>query len=209
MPPSAWRRSRSNRSCCRFRRVALASELFAADVEIVGSGVSEGDIARVLAAGSRHSQRDGRAVLHSLPVGYSIDGTDGIRDPRGMLGGKFGVDMHVATTEIAAARNLMLAVERCHLNVEAMVASPYVAGLSVLADDEADLGAAVVDMGAGTTTMAVFAGGRFVHLDGFALGGQHVTMDHRPRLERPRRPMPSESRRFTAACLPADRTSAT
>ena len=154
-----------------------ASELFAADVEIVGSSVSEGDIARVLAAGSRHSRRDGRAVLHSLPVGYSIDGTDGIRDPRGMLGGKFGVDMHIATIEIAAARNLMLAVERCHLDVEAMVASPYVAGLSVLADDEADLGAAVVDMGAGTTTLAVFAGGRFVHLDGFALGGQHVTMD--------------------------------
>jgi cell division protein FtsA len=83
----------------------------------------------------------------------------------------------MATIEIAAARNLMLAVERCHLDVEAMVASPYVAGLSVLADDEADLGAAVVDMGAGTTTLAVFAAGRFVHLDGFALGGQHVTMD--------------------------------
>src|SRR5271169_350739 len=155
----------------------LSGELFAADVDIVGSGVSEGDIARVLGAGSRHSQRDGRAVLHSLPVGYSIDGTDGIRDPRGMLGGRFGVDMHVATTEIAAARNLMLAVERCHLAVEAMVASPYVAGLSVLADDEADLGAAVVDMGAGTTSMAVFVGGRFIHSDGFALGGQNVTLD--------------------------------
>ena len=74
-------------------------------------------------------------------------------------------------------RNLMLAVERCHLAVEAMVASPYVAGLSALADDEADLGAAVIDMGAGTTTIAVFAGGRFVHADGFALGGHHVTMD--------------------------------
>src|SRR5580693_8578963 len=155
----------------------LSGELFAADVDIVGSGVSEGDIARVLGAGSRHSQRDGRAVLHSLPVGYSIDGDDGIRDPRGMLGGKFGVDMHIATLEIAAARNLMLAVERCHLDVEAMVASPYVAGLSVLADDEADLGAAVVDMGAGTTTLAVFAAGRLVHLEGFALGGHHVTMD--------------------------------
>src|SRR5271169_1111080 len=155
----------------------LSGELFAADVDIVGSGVSEGDIARVLGAGSRHSQRDGRAVLHSLPVGYSIDGTDGIRDPRGMLGGRFGVDMHVATTDIAAARNLMLAVERCQLDVEAMVASPYVAGLAVLADDEADLGAAVVDMGAGTTTMAAFRGGRLVHLEGFALGGHHVTMD--------------------------------
>jgi len=155
----------------------LKGELFGADVEIVGAGVSEGDIARVLAAGGRHSQRDGRAVLHSMPVGYSIDGTEGIRDPRGMLGNKFGVDMHVATTDVAAARNLMLAVERCHLDVEAMVASPYVAGLSVLVDDEGDLGAAVIDMGAGTTTIAVFAHGRFVHLDGFALGGQHVTMD--------------------------------
>ncbi len=155
----------------------LASELFAADVEIVGSAVSEGDIARVLAAGSRHSLRDGRAVLHSLPVGYSIDGTEGIRDPRGMLGSRFGVDMHVATTDIAAARNLMLAVERSHLAVEAMVASPYVAGLAVLADDEADLGAAVIDLGAGTTTVAVFLNGRLVHLEGFALGGQHITTD--------------------------------
>jgi cell division protein FtsA len=130
-----------------------------------------------LAAGSHHSLRDGRAVLHSLPVGYSIDGVNGIRDPRGMLGTRFGVDMHVATTEIAAARNLILAVERCHLEVEAMAASSYVAGLAVLADDEADLGASVVDMGAGTTTMAAFQGGRLVHIDGFALGGHHVTMD--------------------------------
>ena len=155
----------------------LASESFAAEVEIVGSAVSEGDIARLLAVGSRHSLREGRAVLHSLPVGYSIDGGNGIRDPRGMLGERFGVDMHVATTDLTAARNVVLAVERCHLVVEAMVASPYVAGLAVLADDEADLGAAVIDMGAGTTTMAVFLSGRFVHADGFALGGHHVTMD--------------------------------
>ncbi len=92
-------------------------------------------------------------------------------------GRRFGVDMHVATADGAAARNLMLTIERCHLAVEAMVASPYVAGLSVLADDEADHGAAVIDMGAGTTTMAVFSSGRFIHADGFALGGFHVTLD--------------------------------
>ncbi|MGN6748536.1 MAG: cell division protein FtsA [Xanthobacteraceae bacterium] len=154
-----------------------SSELFAAEIEILGSAVSENDIARVLAAGGRHSLRDGRAILHSLPVGYSIDGVSGVRDPRGMLGARFGVDMHVATTDVTAARNLMLAVERCHLDVEAMAAAPYVAGLAVLADDEADLGAAVVDMGAGTTTIAAFQAGRLVHIDGFALGGHHVTMD--------------------------------
>jgi cell division protein FtsA len=155
----------------------IASEQFAAEIDIAGSAVSEGDIARVLAAGNRHSLREGRAVLHSLPIGYSIDGGNGIRDPRGMLGARFGVDMHVATTEIATARNLMLAVERCQLDVEAMVASPYAAGLSVLADDEAELGAAVIDMGAGTTTLAVFLGGRFSHAEGFALGGLNITLD--------------------------------
>jgi cell division protein FtsA len=155
----------------------LGSELFNASIDVSGASVSEGDIARVLAAASRHSVRDGRAVLHSLPVGYALDAANGIRNPRGMIGRRFGVDMHMVTAEAAIARNLMLTVERSHLSVEAMVASPYVAGLSALADDEADLGAAVIDMGAGTTTIAVFSAGRFIHADGFALGGNHVTMD--------------------------------
>jgi cell division protein FtsA len=154
-----------------------ASELFAASIDIPGSAVTQRDIARVLAAGSRHSVRQGRAVLHSLPIGYVVDDAGGVRDPRGMLASRFGIDMHVVSIDIAVARNLMLAVERCHLKVEAMVASPYAAGLAVLADDEADLGAAVIDMGAGTTTIAVFTGGRFVHADGFSLGGRHITMD--------------------------------
>jgi cell division protein FtsA len=155
----------------------LASELYAASVQVPGPAVVDGDIERVLGAGSRHSVRDGRAVLHSIPIGYALDGARGVRDPRGMLGRTLGVDMHVATAEVAAARNLMLCVERCHLSVEAMVASPYVAGLAVLTDDEADLGAAVVDIGAGTTTIAVFSEGHFVNAAGFALGGRHVTTD--------------------------------
>ena len=153
------------------------SELFAATVHMRQPTVTDADIERVLSAGSHHSVREGRAVLHSLPIGYALDDNRGIRDPRGMVGERLGVDMHVATTDVAAARNLMLLVERCHIGVEAMVAAPYVSGLAVLAEDEADLGAAVVDMGAGTTTVAVFAEGRFVHVDGFALGGAHVTMD--------------------------------
>src|SRR5262249_60191593 len=108
----------------------LASDSFAAEVDIVGSTVSENDIARVLAAGSRHSLQHGRAVLHSLPVAFSIDGVSGIRDPRGMLGRHFGLDMHIATTDVAAARNLILAVERCHLDVAAMAAGAHGGGLS-------------------------------------------------------------------------------
>jgi len=154
-----------------------ASDLMSATVNVAGKTVADGDITRVLAAGSAHSVRPGRAVLHSLPIGYSLDEASGIRDPRGMLGRRFGIDMHVMTVDIAVVRNLLLAIERCHLDVGALSASPYAAGLSVLADDEADLGAALIDMGAGTTTIAVFSGGRFVHGDGFAVGGHHVTMD--------------------------------
>lgn len=155
----------------------LGSERFIADIELGNGVVTDAEIARVLAAASRHSVRDGRAVLHSLPTGYSLDAATGIREPRGMLGQRFGVNMHMVTTDVATVRNLMLTIERSHLSVEAMVASPYIAGLACLADDEADLGAACIDLGAGTTTIAVFSGGRFVHADGFALGGAHITMD--------------------------------
>jgi cell division protein FtsA len=154
-----------------------ASELMSASVALGDSMVADRDIARVIAAGSQHSVRPGRVVLHSLPIGYSLDGVSGIREPRGMLGRNFGIDMHVMTADTPVIGNLMYAIESCHVDVASMVASPYAAALSVLADDEADLGAAVIDMGAGTTTIAVFSGGRFVHGDGFALGGQHITMD--------------------------------
>ena len=153
------------------------SEFYAVNVNVAGSSVTDGDVARALAAGCDHSVRDGRVVLHSLPIGYALDGVRGVGEPRGMLAREIGVDMHVVTADIAAARNLMLLVERCHLEVETMVASPYVAGLSTIADDDADIGAALIDLGAGTTTMAVFSSGRFTYADGFAMGGNHVTMD--------------------------------
>jgi cell division protein FtsA len=155
----------------------LQAQLVEAAADIKGGAVTADDVARVTSAGMHHATGVGRTALHALPIGYSIDGAKGIRDARGMVARQFGVDMNVVTTDTAVAKNLMLVVERCHLNVEAMAASPYVAGLSVLTDDEADLGAAVVEMGAGTTTIAVYSGGRFMHASGFALGGQHITMD--------------------------------
>ncbi|MEN3346775.1 MAG: cell division protein FtsA, partial [Bradyrhizobium sp.] len=155
----------------------LHGQLVEAAADIRGGSVTSDDISRVTSAGMRHATGAGRTVLHALPVGYALDGVKGIRDPKGMVARQFGVDMNVVTSDATVAKNLMLVVERCHLNVEAMASSPYVAGLSVLTDDEADLGAAVVEMGAGSTTIATYSGGRFVHASGFALGGQHITMD--------------------------------
>ncbi len=155
----------------------MQGQLIEAASDIRGGSVAPDDVVRITATGMRHATAAGRTVLHALPVGYALDGVKGIRDPRGMVARQFGVDMNVVTADATVAKNLMLAVERCHLNVEAMVASPYASGLAVLTDDEVDLGAAVVEMGAGTTTMSIWSGGRFVHAGGFAVGGQHVTMD--------------------------------
>jgi cell division protein FtsA len=134
-------------------------------------------VQRVLAAASAHTLRPGRAVLHALPTGFSLDAQPNIVEPCGMIGERLGVDLHVVTSEAAAARNLMLAVERCHVGVEAVIATPYAAGLSALVDDEAEMGVVVVDMGGGTTSVGVFAGGHLAHVDALAVGGHHVTMD--------------------------------
>jgi cell division protein FtsA len=162
----------ANVSCGR-----LQSEIFSANVPLTGDAVAESDIQRVLSAGSSHSVTDGRAVTHALPISYSLDGSRGIRDPRGMMGHKLGVDMQVVTAEVPPVRNLELCINRGHLHVETMVATPFASGLSTLVEDETELGVACIDMGGGTTTLSVFVEGHMVHLDAIAVGGHHVTTD--------------------------------
>ena len=154
----------------------IASEVISASVDVTGM-VSEQDITRVLTSASPSPLRDGRVTLHCMPNSYSVGAVNGIRDPRKMLARRLGVDLLTVSIDVLVARNLMLALESCHLNTEQLVASPYAAGLSVLTDDEMELGAAVIDMGAGVTTIGVFAGGGLIYASGFALGGHHVTMD--------------------------------
>jgi cell division protein FtsA len=110
-------------------------------------------------------------------MGFSVDDNTGIKDPMGMLGRRLGADLSVITADMAGARNLMLAVERSHLDVAGVVAAPYASALATLTDDEAEIGVACVDMGGGTTTIAVVSEGQIVHADAVAIGGHHITMD--------------------------------
>jgi cell division protein FtsA len=155
----------------------LASQHYHARVQVDGESVSDRDVHRVLEAAAAQTALQGRAVLHSLPTGFSLDSTTGVRDPKGMIGDQLGADMHVVGCDAAAVRNLMLAIERCHLDVEAMVATPYASGLAGLVDDETDMGTTLIDIGGGTTSIGVFSGGHVVHVDAIAVGGNHVTMD--------------------------------
>jgi cell division protein FtsA len=154
-----------------------ASRIVQSEINLNGREVGDSDLKRVLNLGHHMKEPPGREVIHAIPVGFSIDGSRGIRDPRGMSGLKLAVNMHAVTADSAALRNINACLGRCHLEVEAFVASPYAAGLSALVEDETKIGVTLIDMGGGTTTIAVFYDGNLVFADSIPIGGNHVTND--------------------------------
>jgi cell division protein FtsA len=147
------------------------------EVTIAGHQVGDLDLRRALAH-ARGVERQGETeLLHAIPTGYAIDGNRGIEDPRGMFGQALGVQLHAVTANIGAIKNLTSCFADTHLAVDGCCVSPYASGLSVLVDDEKELGATIVDMGGGTTEIAVFLDGVLVHADCVPVGGAHVTSD--------------------------------
>jgi cell division protein FtsA len=155
----------------------LGSETFSATVSLDGEEVEKADIVKVLRAVNGRSVRPERSIIHALPIGFSLDGQKGVADPKGMVGEKLGVDVAVVSAETLAMRNLELVLHRCHLQIEALIATPYASGLATLVDDEAKLGVACIDFGGATTTVSVFNEGHLVYADAIAIGGHHLTLD--------------------------------
>ncbi len=156
---------------------SLASQNYSAKCSVSGKEISENEIRRLLARAGEIDQPIDRELLHCFPVGYIVDGTRGVRDPRGMFAEELTANMHLVTARAAGLRNLASCIERCHLDIECAVAAPYASGLACLVEDEIDLGATIIDMGGGTTSIAVFYDGALIFTDSIALGGQHVTND--------------------------------
>jgi cell division protein FtsA len=142
-----------------------------------GALVSDEILRELLAEGRARCQKDGHVIIQSMPTSYVVDESVGVRDPSGMYGQRIGVSMHAVAVKPTALTNLRLAVERCHLNVAAALFAPYASGLSVLTEDEKQLGATLIDMGGGCTSIAVFLEGHLVHADVVPMGGQQVTSD--------------------------------
>ena len=161
-----------------------ASQTIGVEVTIAGHEVGDGDLRRVLQHGHSPDHNGERQLIHSIPVGYTIDGSRGIRDPRGMYGERLGVDIHLVTAGAGAVRNLATCIGRCHLDIRGLVVSPFASGLATLVEDEMDLGVTVIDMGGGTTTIAVFFDGNVVYTDSVPIGGAHVTSDWMSRWQR-------------------------
>lgn len=156
---------------------SLRSQHMTVQTEFATGEVADRDLTRVMASSLSELAQPEDAIIHAIPINYSVDGEHGIRDPRGMFGSRLGVDMHFVLAGIGPLRNLAHTVERCHLRINSATVSSYAAGTAVLTDDEKDLGVTVIDMGAGITTIGVFRDNTLVHVDALPVGGQSVTND--------------------------------
>ena len=146
-------------------------------VAVKDKEVREADVARVIEAAKAVAIPMDREVLHVLPQQYLIDDQDGIRDPLGMAGVRLEAKVHIVTTAVTSAQNVVKCANRCGLQVADIVLEPLASAQAVLEDDEKELGVAVVDICGGTCDLVVYADGAIVHTAVLPLGGGHVTND--------------------------------
>jgi len=144
---------------------------------VTGAEISRADVERANAVARAQAIPQDRELIHAIPQEYTVDKNIGIRDPVGMIGTRLETEMYLVTIGASPAMNLRKAVERAGYKVGELVLEPLASALSVLTDDEKELGVALVEMGAGTTDVAVFHEGKIRHLSTIGYGGLNVTSD--------------------------------
>lgn len=159
----------------------LKSDIASVEIDIAGQRIAEDDIGTLLAAGRQRIDseiaREGRSTLHAVPTLYTVDGLDGVTNPRGFHADRLAVDIHVLTAATPPCRNLDLAVRNAHLDVTGIVASGVASSAAVLNDEERELGVALIEIGAGVTTVAIHAGGMLVGFTSINIGSGDITGD--------------------------------
>ncbi|HKJ17156.1 MAG TPA: cell division protein FtsA [Xanthomonadales bacterium] len=146
-------------------------------VAIKDKEVSEGDVERVLEAARAVPIAADQKILHALPQEFMIDNQDGIRQPVGMAGVRLEAHVHVVTAALSATQNISKCLARCGLTVDELIMQPLAASHAVLTEDEKHLGVCLVDIGAGTTDIAVFTDGAIRHTACIPIAGDQVTND--------------------------------
>lgn len=156
---------------------AIISQRVQIDIDIGGHEVTAQDIARITAQASDAINIQEQTVLHVIPYGYVIDNNVGITNPLGMFGHHLQSQVHIVTAPLSVVRNLQHCLAKCSLQCQAVVAGGYAAGLAALTEDERQLGAVVIDMGGGTTNIAIFENDNMVFTGNIPIGGIHITKD--------------------------------
>ncbi|MFM2301470.1 MAG: cell division protein FtsA [Pseudomonadota bacterium] len=153
----------------------LASQVAQVEVDIGGRRIEQDDIEQLLVAARDVIQPDGRSVLHAQPAHYTLDGADGVSDPKGLHAERLGVDIHVMLADGAPVRNITEAVQNAHLEVESVVGSPIAAGYACLSAEERELGVALVEFGGEVTNVSVYAAGMLLGLVTIPMGSGDIT----------------------------------
>jgi cell division protein FtsA len=146
-------------------------------VAVKDKEVRDGDLARVIESAKAVAIPMDREIIHVLPQEYIVDEQDGIREPLGMAGVRLEAKVHIVTAAVTSAQNIVKCCNRCGLQVADIVLEPLASAESVLHEDEKELGVALVDIGGGTTDIAIFSEGAIVHTGVLPLGGNHLTND--------------------------------
>ncbi len=153
----------------------LASSVAQVEVDIGGRRIEADDIDHLLISARDVIQPDGRMVLHAQPAHYTLDGADGVADPKGLHAERLGVDIHVMLADGAPIRNITEAVQNAHLDVEGVVGSPIASGYACLSAEERELGVALVEFGGEVTNVSVYAAGMLLGLVTIPLGSGDIT----------------------------------
>ncbi len=146
-------------------------------LDVSGRQIGNTDIQAAFDTARADGAIEGCEIVHAVSTAYDLDGSRGIRDPKGMYGDQLRMQLHMVSVAHGAFRNLLSCLSRCDLDLEAPVISAYASGLACLVEDEKDLGVTIVDMGCGGTGLASFSGGEFNWTATVPLGGAHVTND--------------------------------
>ena len=146
-------------------------------VAIKDKEVTEADMARVIETAKAVNIPTDQQIVHVLPQEFIIDGQEDIREPIGMSGVRLEVKVHIVTGAVSAAQNIVKCVRRCGLEVNDLILQPLASSMSILTQDEKELGVALVDIGGGTTDIAIFTGGAIRHTAVIPIAGDQITND--------------------------------
>ncbi|MFN9117308.1 MAG: cell division protein FtsA, partial [Gemmatimonas sp.] len=146
-------------------------------VAISGDEITRADVDRVNEVARAMAIPQDRELLHAIPQEYRVDKADGIRDPVGMIGTRLETEMYLVTIGSAPAMNLRKAIEKAGYKTRELVLEPLASALAVLTEEEKELGVILVELGAGTTDLAIFHEGKIRHLGTIPYGGNTVTSD--------------------------------
>lgn len=140
-------------------------------------GIRPVDVERALEQARAIDIPHNREIVHIIPRGFTVDGDDGVRDPIGMQGYRLEVEAHIVTGATASIRNLIKCVQAAGIQMDALVLEPLASGEAVLTDIEREMGVVLVDIGGGTTDVAIFIEGSIWHTMVLPTGGEQLTND--------------------------------